>query len=230
MVYERYEVHSRASCSMYQVYGWMAGALSLTAAVAYYIARSPAIFETIFKNPAYVAAIVIMQLGLVLAITFLLHRMSFVTALILFATYAVSMGVTMSAILFAYQSSSVYAAFLVTAGMFTAMALYGYFTEADLTSIGSIGIMVLFGMILAMVINMFLQSPGMAYVISAVGVVVFSLLIAYDTQKIKEISRRYMMEREMAHKVALFGALTLYLDFINLFISLLQFMGKRRQD
>ncbi len=230
MVNSGYATEQRASFSMTQVYGWMAAALAVTATVAYYIYQSPEIFRSIFSNPAYVMAIVFIQLGLVLAIAFLLQRMSFITAVLLFATYAVSVGVTMSAILYAYTETSVYAAFFVTAGMFAGMALYGYFTKADLTSVGSIGLMVLFGMILAMLVNMFLQSPGLAYAISAVGVVVFSLLVAYDTQKLKDMSRQFLMDREMANKIALFGALTLYLDFINLFLSLLQFMGKRRED
>lgn len=230
MFYSEYSMQDSASFSMRRVYGWMCAALGLTAAVAYYIARSPELFTAIFKSSAYVMGIIILQLALVMAISFLINRINFVTAAVLFCVYAASVGITMSAILYAYQESSVYAAFLVTAGMFGAMALYGYFTKADLTSIGSIGMMVLFGMIIAMVVNMFLQSSGLAYAISALGVVVFSLLTAYDSQKIKELSRRYMADRDMANKIALFGALTLYLDFINLFLMLLQFMGNRREQ
>lgn len=230
MVHTGYPQTERSSFNLYQVYTWMAAALGLTAGVAYYIGHTPHIFKGIFTNPTYLFAIVILQLGLVVAISFLLQRMNFITAVALFTLYSFSVGITTSAIFYVYQEASIYSTFVVAAGMFASMALYGYFTRADLTSLGSISLMILMGMILAGLVNMYFQSPGLSYAISAIGVVIFSLLTAYDVQKIKEMSRRFLYDHETAHKIALFGALVLYLDFINLFLSLLNFMGKRREN
>lgn len=230
MMNTEYSYVERSSFSMYRVYGWMAAALAITASVAYYIGQSAQLFKSIFTNSTYIGAIIILQLGLVIAISFLLNRMSFITAAILFVTYAFSVGVTTSAIFFVYQESSIYVTFLVTAAMFCSMALYGYFTQADLTSIGSVGFMVLLGMIFVGVINFFFQSAMVSYVMSAVGVVLFSLLAAYDAQKIKNLAQSFVYDHETANKMALFGALALYLDFINLFLSLLRFTGSRRDN
>jgi FtsH-binding integral membrane protein len=136
----------------------------------------------------------------------------------------------MSAIFYVYQEASIYSTFLVTAAMFACMAIYGYFTKADLTSVGSISLMILVGMIFAGLVNLYFQSPAVSYAISAIGVVIFSLLTAYDAQKIKEMSQRFLYDYETSNKIALYGALALYLDFINLFLSLLRFMGQRRND
>lgn len=230
MMYTQYPHVDSVTFSMYRVYGWMSAALAITASIAYYIGQSAALFKSIFSNPTYVGAIIFLQLGLVLAISFLLNRMSFMTAAILFTVYACSVGITMSAIFFMYQETSIYVTFFVTAAMFCAMALYGYFTEADLTSIGSVGFMVLIGMILTGLVNLYFQSASVSYLLSAVGVVLFSLLAAYDAQRIKLLARQFVYDHETANKIALFGALALYLDFINLFLSLLRFMGARRND
>lgn len=125
---------------------------------------------------------------------------------------------------------SIYVAFAITSGMFGAMALYGYMTKDDLTSIGSIARMGLFGIIIAMLINFFIGSAQMDYIISLIGVGVFTLLAAYDSQKIKQLGHMMLGQGEMEHKVALLGALTLYLDFINLFLFLLRLFGQRRED
>ena len=114
--------------------------------------------------------------------------------------------------------------------MFGTMALYGYVTESDLTTIGNISLMALFGLILGLLINMFLRSPGFDFMLSAIGVIVFTLLTAYDTQKIKRMAQQLMADRETMGKIAILGALTLYLDFINLFLYLLRFMGRRREE
>jgi FtsH-binding integral membrane protein len=230
MIYTEYPQAERSSFSMYQVYAWMSAALGLTALVAYSIGHAPHIFKGIFTNPAYLFAIIIVQLGLVVAISFLLHRMSFIMAAALFTVYSLSVGVTMSAIFYVYQEASIYSTFLVTAAMFACMAIYGYFTKADLTSVGSISLMILVGMIFAGLVNLYFQSPAVSYAISAIGVVIFSLLTAYDAQKIKEMSQRFLYDYETSNKIALYGALALYLDFINLFLSLLRFMGQRRND
>lgn len=215
---------------MYRVYGWMALALSLTAAVAYYIANSPAILAFVAKSPYMLIGIFVAQLALVMVLSMLLLRMSFTVAFTLFMIYAASLGITLSLLFITYDVSSIYATFAVTAGMFGALCLYGYFTKADLTSLGTIAGMALFGLILAMLINMFLRNTMVDMIISAVGVLLFSALTAYDAQKIKMLAQQLRADEQTMDKVAIIGALTLYLDFVNLFLFLLNFMGNRRQD
>ncbi len=216
MMYSDYSVQQRVASMMYRVYGWMSLALAVTAATAFYIFKSPALFASIFSKPALVIGLVIAQFAIVIAISAFLQRLSFALAFVLFMVYAVSVGLTISSVLFVYTPGSVFAAFLVTAGTFAGMSIYGYVTKSDLTGAGNLAIMLLFGMILAMFVNMFLQSPAMSYVLSAVGVFVFTLLIAYDAQKIKELAIRFGSDAQLANKVALMGALSVYLDFINL--------------
>src|SRR5579863_3264312 len=225
-----YELDQKVSSFMSGVYGWMSCALALTAGTAYYVASVPSIFMYIYTHSAIIIGLMIFQIGLVIAITALLNRMSFVTALALFLVYAASLGVTLSSIFFVYTEVSILSTFLTTALMFGAMSLYGYMTKADLTSVGSMSIMVLFGLIIGMFVNMFLKSEHFDYILSGIGVVVFVLLTAYDTQKIKHIARPVLGDHELAAKMTLIGALTLYLDFVNLFLFLLRFMGQRRDQ
>lgn len=224
-----YELDKKVSSFMAGVYGWMSCALALTAGSAYYIASTPSLFMYIYSHSAIIIGLLIFQVGLVIAITGFINRISFVAALALFLLYAASLGVTLSSIFFVYTQASILSTFLTTALMFGAMSLYGYVTKADLTSIGSISMMVLVGLIIGMFINMFLQSEHFDYVLSGIGVVIFTLLTAYDTQKIKQIARPMLTQQELIEKVTLIGALTLYLDFINLFLFLLRFMGQRRE-
>lgn len=224
-----YELDKKVSSFMAGVYGWMGCALTLTAGAAYYVASVPAIFTYIYTNPIILFGLFAIQIGLVLAITLLMNRISFVTALVLFLLYATTLGITLSSIFYVYTEGSILSTFLTTALMFSVMSLYGYVTKADLTSVGNMSMMVLVGLIIGMVVNMFLKSAQFDYVLSGVGVVVFVLLTAYDTQKIKQIARPMLVDQEMVGKVTLVCALTLYLDFINLFLFLLRFMGKRRE-
>lgn len=224
-----YELDQRISSFMAGVYGWMSCALAITAATAYYIATMPAISTYIYTHSMVLIGLFIVQIGLVIAITSFINRMSFFTALLLFLVYSVTMGITLSSIFYVYTESSIISTFLTTALMFGVMSLYGYVTKADLTSIGNLSSMVLIGLVIGMVINMFLKSVQFDYVLSGIGVVVFVLLTAYDTQKIKQLARSMLVEQDMIGKVALLGALTLYLDFINLFLFLLRFMGNRRE-
>lgn len=224
-----YELDQKVSSFMAGVYGWMSCALAITAGAAYYVASVPAIFTYIYAHPGVLVGLFIVQIGLVLAITLLLNRMSFITALVLFLLYATTLGITLSSIFYVYTEASILSTFLTTALMFSVMSLYGYVTKADLTSIGSMSMMVLVGLIIGMFINMFLKSAQFDYVLSGIGVVVFVLLTAYDTQKIKQMARPMLVEQELIGKITLVCALTLYLDFINLFLFLLRFMGKRRE-
>jgi FtsH-binding integral membrane protein len=225
-----YELDKKVSSFMAGVYGWMSSALLLTAGTAYYVASVPAIFTYLYTHPVVLFGLFMVQIGFVFGITLFLNRISFVTALVLFLLYATTLGITLSSIFYVYTESSILSTFLTTALMFSAMSLYGYVTKADLTSIGSMSVMMLVGLIVGMLINMFLKSPQFDYVLSGVGVVVFVLLTAYDTQKIKQIARPMLVEQESVEKITLLCALTLYLDFINLFLYLLRFMGKRRDQ
>ncbi len=230
MFSNNYELDQRASSFMAGVYGWMSCALALTAGTAYYVASTPSIFMYIYTHSAVIIGLMIFQVGLVIAISTLLNRISFVTALGMFLLYAASLGVTVSSIFFVYTQASILSTFLTTALMFGAMSLYGYMTKADLTSVGSMSMMVLIGLVIGMFVNMFLQSEQFDYVLSGIGVVVFTLLTAYDTQKIKQIARPVLADHDLAGKITLIGALTLYLDFVNLFLFLLRFMGQRRDQ
>ena len=153
--------------------------------------------------------------------------MSFFTSSLLFTIYSILNGVTLSSIFIVYTMTSVAATFFITAGMFGAMALWGYFTKKDLSKWGSIFFMLLIGLILATVVNLFLRSDAMGFIISIVGVIIFTGLTAFDVNKIKQMLAQTQEEGDVVRKVALMGALTLYLDFINLFLYLLRFFGRR---
>lgn len=223
-----YELDQKVSSFMSGVYGWMSCALALTAGAAYYVASTPTIFMYLYTHPSVVIGLFIVQIGLVIAISTMINRISFVTALALFLIYSLTLGVSLSSIFFEFTHASILSTFLTTALMFAGMSAYGYVTKADLTSIGSMSIMILWGLIIGMLVNMFLKSAQFDYVLSGIGVVIFTLLTAYDTQKIKQMGRAMLVDQEVIGKVTLIGALTLYLDFINLFLFLLRFMGNRR--
>ncbi len=213
---------------MYKVYGWMATALAVTAAVAYYVGTTPAICTQLFQSPFLLIGIVIAQVALVLFLGWKIMSLSYAEAVIAFMAYALLVGITTSSVLLVYTMASVYLAFVITAGMFGAMALYGYYTQADLSSMGSFLVMGIWGVALAMLVNMWFQNPLADYYISLAAVGIFTLLTAYDVQKIKRIGESLMVDAETKKKLAIVGALTLYLDFINLFLHLLRVMGKKR--
>ena len=203
------------------VYGWMGGGLALTAFVSLLTVSSPALLQAILGNRVLFYALIFGELGLVIGISGAINRISASTASLLFLAYAALNGLTMSTIFVAYTSSSVVSTFVVTAGMFGAMSLYGYMTRSDLTSWGSFLFMGLIGVVIASVVNMFLQSSTIYWIMSFCGVIVFTGLTAYDTQKIKN-------QGNVGTKGAILGALTLYLDFINMFLILLRMLGNRR--
>lgn len=215
---------------MYRVYGWMCVGLSLTASVAYNIAKTPALMTAIYSNWWIVLLLVFSQFALIIALSVFLVRLSFATAAFLFVLYSLLVGATLSSIFLVFTLGSIFTTFFVAAGMFGAMSLYGYFTGADLSKLRSFLFMALFGLIIALIVNMFIQSSRFDTILSFFGVGIFILLIAYDTQKIKQIAQRLIADHQSIDKVALFGALTLYLDFLNLFLFLLQISGQRRSD
>lgn len=214
---------------MARVFGWMALALGITATSAYGIAATPALLLFFVQNPIVVFLLFFVQIGLVLSLSAMIHRLSFPLALGLFALYSLSMGVTLSGIFMIYTMSSIVSTFIVAASMFAIMAVYGLITKSDLTSLGNLLFMALLGLVLAYLVNMFIQSTKFDIVLAGIGVVVFTLLVAVDAQRIKYLAQVLISDRESANKIALLGALTLYLDFVNLFLHLLRLLGKKEE-
>ncbi|PKN41540.1 MAG: hypothetical protein CVU60_11020 [Deltaproteobacteria bacterium HGW-Deltaproteobacteria-18] len=211
------------------VYNWMSLGLGLTAVVAYTVANTPAIAQVIFANPIIFWGMIIAQFGLVLAISGGVHRLSAGTATGLFLLYSALTGATLSSILLVYTAASIFKAFIVCTGMFAAMSVYGATTKKDLTGWGSFLFMGLIGIILASVVNIFMASSALDFVISGIGVLIFTGLTAYDTQKLKVMGESAPMDDTVAvRRGTILGALTLYLDFINLFLFLLRFFGSSR--
>ena len=213
---------------MVRVYNWMTAGLAITGFMAFYVSNSPAMMKIIFGNPIMPIALIITQIGLVFWLATRVMQMSASKATGVFMLYAGLTGITFSAIFMAYTTASIFSTFLVTAGTFGAMSLYGYTTKKDLTSWGSFLFMGLIGIIIASLVNMFMQSSMMHMIITYAGVLIFVGLTAYDTQKIKEMNILGNEGTEEDTKEAIRGALTLYLDFINLFLMLLRLMGDRR--
>ena len=211
-----------------KVYVWMALALVITGICAYGVATSPALLQLIYSNRAALWVLLIAEIGLVFYTSARINSLSLTTATTLFAIYSALNGVTLSAIFLAFTLSSIASVFFITAGTFAATALYGYTTKRDLSKIGSILFMGLIGLILATVVNMFLHNGMLNLILSYVGVVIFVGLTAWDSQKIRQMLVMQGDTGETAQKVALMGALTLYLDFINLFLYLLRIFGKER--
>lgn len=207
----------------------MALALTITGFTAYGVSTSPAILQAIATNSVLFWGIIIGEVALVLWISAGINRLSLTSATLLFVVYSVLNGVTMSFIFLVYTMTSVASVFFITAGTFAVMAFIGYTTKKDLTSIGRLALMALIGIIIATIVNIFFTKSGtFDLILSYLGVAVFVGLTAYDSQKIK---RMLMMQEdggEQAQKVALLGALSLYLDFINLFLYLLRIFGDRK--
>jgi len=213
---------------MLKVYNYMALALGLSGAVAYFASTSEELMTTIFTNPLLMWTIMLAPLGFVLFLSFRIHKMSLQNAQLAFWAYAAIMGLSMASIFLIYTSASIVSTFAVTAATFGAMSLYGYTTKRDLTGMGNFLFMGLIGIIIASVVNIFVGSGTMELVISVLGVLIFVGLTAYDTQKLKSIYYSVAGNAEAAGKASIMGALSLYLDFINLFMFMLRFMGDRR--
>ena len=215
----------RITSFLSKVYGWMFLGLLVTAGTAFVVASSPLI-ETLIVNRALIWILVFGQLGLVLWLSVRVEKMSPITAATLFMVYSASVGITTSIILLMYTATSLFATFVVTAGMFGALALFGTFTKRSLAGVGQFAFMGLIGLIIAMIVGLFWQNSALQFVISVVGVIVFTALTAWDAQRLKHMAVALPDGRVGAYAVV--GALSLYLDFINLFFFLLRFMGGRR--
>lgn len=207
-----------------QVYAWMGAGLALTAFMALTTLSSPALLNAVLGNRLVFYGLMIGELALVFTLSGAINRLSAGAATLIFVAYSALNGITLSVVALAYTANSITSTFVITAGMFGAMSIYGYLTKSDLTSWGSFLFMGLIGVVIASVVNIFVGSSAVSWVISGIGVLVFTGLTAYDTWKIKAMSAQGAEGR----KPAILGALTLYLDFINLFLMLLRFTGNRR--
>ena len=217
------------SVYMAQVYGWMTCGLLLTAFISWYAANTPAVLQLVFANQITFFGLIIVQLGLVFVLSGMVHKLSGAVATSLFMLYSALTGLTLSSIFLAYTGESIGMTFIITAGMFGAMSLWGYTTRRDLSGMGSMLFMALIGIVLASLVNIWLKSSALMWAVTYIGVVVFVGLTAYDTQKLKNIGEGINVDdKENLRRYSIMGALTLYLDFINLFLMLLRIFGNRR--
>ena len=216
------------STLMRKVFIWMALALVITGVTAYGVATTPSLLIAIVTNKALFWGLIIAEFALVFAVSGAVNRLSLATATLLFVLYSVVNGATLSVIFLAYSMPAIIQTFFITAGTFGVMALVGYTTKTDLTSLGKLLFMALIGLVIATVVNMFVGSTGFDYILSYVGVLIFVGLTAYDTQKIKQMCMQAPDAGEHMQKLALLGALSLYLDFINLFLYLLRIFGSNK--
>lgn len=212
-----------------QVYLWMAMALVITGFMAMLVAESTTLLSLIFSSELTFFGLIIAELALVWYLSARIDRISFTTATLMFIIYSLLNGAMLSSVFLLYTASSIASTFFITAGTFGVMCVYGYLTKRDLTSLGNLCLMAVIGLIIAGLVNLFLQSSLMSLIVSGIGVLVFVGLTAYDSQKIKRMLLQEGLEvNDSTRKIALLGSLTLYLDFINLFLYLLRFLGDRR--
>jgi FtsH-binding integral membrane protein len=213
-----------ATGALWVTYRWMTLGLATTGLVALVVANSPAALDLLAGNRILFFALLCGQLGLVFALSAAAARVSTAVAALMFFAYAALTGVTFSTLFLLYTATSIAGTFFVTAGAFAGLSVFGTVTKRDLSAIGRFGLFALIGLILASLLNMFVHSSGLEWIITVAGVLLFAGLTAYDTQRLKDIFQR----GETSANLPIVGALTLYLDFINMFLFLLRFMGRRR--
>lgn len=214
---------------MRNMYVWMAIALVITGFTAFAVANTYSMISALVTSPIIYYGLIFAELGLVYYLSSRIFRMSFATAGLLFAVYSIVNGVTLSLIFLIFKIGSIVSTFFITAGTFGAMAVVGSFLKKDLSIIGRFALMALIGLIIAGVVNIFMRSEGFSFIIAIIGVLVFTALTAYDAQKMKNLIAENGYEvNENTQKLALIGALNLYLDFVNLFLYLLRLLGSRR--
>jgi hypothetical protein len=221
-----YAAEERVSTFLRSTYGWMAAGLAITAVVAFLVASSPSIVLTIAQNRPILWILMLAQLGLVVWMSARVQQMAAGTASLLFILYSALTGVTLSFVLLAYTGESVATTFVVAAGMFGAMATFGTVTGKSLAGMGQVLFMGLVGVVLASIVGIFWHNDAFQFVLSFIGVIVFTGLAAYDAQRLKQMA--LALPNGQVGSYAIVGALTLYLDFINLFLFLLRFTGSRR--
>jgi len=226
---QRTEVQIQVNTFIRSVYNWMAIGLALTGFTAFYVSNSETMLKLIFGNQLIFFGLIIGELVLVFSLASRVNKMQASTATSLFVLYAALNGVTLSAIFLIYTRSSIASTFFICAATFVASSIYGMVTKRDLTSMGQFMFMGLIGIVIASVVNLFVRSSGMSLIVSYIGVIVFVGLTAYDTQKLRTmaLSQPDGLDGATVRKGAILGALTLYLDFINLFLMLLRILGSR---
>lgn len=212
---------------MRKVYTWMTLALVITGVTAYGVANSPALLQAIYSSKLTFFGLIAAELGIVFYTSSRIHKLALSTATILFTLFSVINGATLASIFVVYSATSITKTFFITAGTFAAMAFIGYTTKRDLTKMGGILMMALIGLIIAGIVNMFVASSTLDLIVSGIGVLIFVGLTAWDSQNIKRMLAMAPDAGEQAQKIALLGALSLYLDFINMFLYLLRFFGNR---
>lgn len=216
------------SATFRNVYGWMCAGLVLSGVVAWYTAAS-GLYQAVLAGPGFIGCVVI-ELLLVMGLSFAIRKIPVAVALAMFIAYAAVNGLTLSVVFIAYDLSSVQRAFFVTAGMFGGLAVWGSVTKNDLSGIGSVCGMALWGVVIASVVNLFLRSSGLDWAISFIAILVFTGLTMYDAQKIRQFAAQEgTMDSKAVQRVGIIGALTLYLDFVNLFLQILRFLGNKRK-
>jgi len=224
----RYRDADVLAAFMRGVYGWMCGGLLITAVTAWLVSSVPVLTAAIFGNRAVFWILALAQLGLVFTLSARVDRMASGTAAALFAVYSALTGVTLSAILLVFTRESVFATFIVTAGMFGALAMYGTVTRRQLSGLGQFLFMGLIGLVLASIVGLFWHNDGLQFMISFIGVIVFAGLTVYDANRLRELA--FATSAGPTSGATIVGALALYLDFINLFLFLLRFLGNRRDE
>ncbi|MBI3307648.1 MAG: Bax inhibitor-1/YccA family protein [Candidatus Omnitrophica bacterium] len=210
------------------VYFWMSAGLAMTGLVAAWTASNPQFLMSIMRNPGLLLVLVLVQFGLVFWLSSSMMRISVGTATFGFGIYSLLNGVLFASIFLVYTSASIASTFFVTAGTFAAVSIYGFTTKQDLSSVGSFSVMALIGIIIASIVNWFFKSPMLYWAITYIGILIFIGLTAYDTQKLKQMHAMGFSSHEGLQKMALLGALALYLDFINLFLLIIRLTGRRR--
>jgi FtsH-binding integral membrane protein len=208
------------------VYAWMAAGLALTAVVAWYVSTRPDLMMQIFRGPVLIGLIIV-ELVLVFTVAAAVNKINATVATGLFLLYSALNGLTLSAIFIVYAQATIASAFIITAGTFGAMSVWGFVTKRDLSGMGSILFMALIGLVLASIVNMFWANSMLTMLINYAGVLIFVGLTAYDTQKLKQIAVATAHDAAMSARMSVSGALTLYLDFVNLFLFLLRILGRR---
>ena len=229
MDYKNYSVNA-ASSLMSRIFFWMSLALTVTGVIAYFLSESPVAMNAIMHHPELFFGIFIAQLALIFGMNYGFSRLSYAALLSMFLLYAALTGTTFSVLFLIYQIHSLAFVFFITAGMFLSMALYGSITRHDLTSMGSLLGMTVWGLMLALIVNMFFKSTLFDTVLSFLGIIIFAGLTAFDVQKLKHLSDQGINDKTILNKISLIGACTLYLDFLNMFLFALQLFGKKKDS
>ncbi len=224
----RHDIVKIQQAFLTKVYGWMMLGLLVTALSSFFTITNESVMRFVFGSKITFYGLFIVQFGIVIYLAARIQKMTASVARAMFVLYSAITGITLSSIFLAFTAESIVSTFMITALMFGSMALYGYFTKKDLAGVGQFMMMGLFGVVIASVVNIFMGSDSLSWLISIISVVVFTGLTAYDTQKMKAMAYVMLDGEEVAAKGAIIGALQLYLDFINLFLALLRLFGDRR--